>query len=339
MGSVRILNTPPSESKKKKTMNRTITNTIILGLSIFILWGCNQQDPKRKIGYIQITEDPVLNLAKKGLFQAFADSGFTDGENIRIIDHNANGDLSLIISILQSFQSQGVELIITNSTPCMVSAAQIITHIPIVFTVSFGPEQVGLKTTPDNLYGYYDPFDTDGFISMMLQCVPELKKVGMPYNNAEPNSEYSANALSRVLNTLGIEVVTTPVNSANDILIAGQYLAAQQVDAIVVAADNTVYNGLNALANVASQEKIPLFVTDAYQSQKGAAIGMGVNYERWGYLSGIKAIKLLKNQPVQPKIEPIQEIEVYINQEACKKQNVTVPPELREMDRKSIVIQ
>ncbi len=308
-------------------------NTIILCLLSVTILACNQNKPTRKIGYVQITEDPVLNLAKKGLFQALADSGFTDGENIRIIDNNANGDLSLIISILQSLKSQGVELIMTNGTPCMVSAAQIITDIPVVFTVSFGPEQVGLKTIPDNLYGYYDPFDTDRFISMMLKCVPALKKVGLPYNNAEPNAEYSTNKFTNALNNMGIEVVKASITSANDILTAGQYLASQKVDAIVVAADNTVYLGLNALARVASESEIPLFVTDSYQAQKGAAIGMGIDYEEWGYLSGTKAIKLLKKQPVKTKIEPITKIHVYINEEACEEQNITVPPDLLEIDK------
>ncbi len=74
-----------------------------------LLFCCSPKEKKTTIGYIQITEDEVLNKAKKGLFDALSDSGFIDGQNIRIIDNNAQGDLSMIPTILQSFKSQGVD--------------------------------------------------------------------------------------------------------------------------------------------------------------------------------------------------------------------------------------
>ena len=309
---------------------------LIAAFVILSTLACTQGEKKIKIGYIQITEDPVLNTAKEGLFKALADSGFIDGQNIRIIDNNANGDLSMIITILQSLQSQGVDMIITNSTPCMVSAAQIIKEIPVVFTVAFSPEQVKLKSTPENLYGVYDPYNSTDFVSLMQKFIPGLKKVGLPFNNAEANAEFSAKKLSAEFNARGIEVITANVNSPNDIINAGQYLADKNVDALLAAADNTVYLGLNALANIADEKEIPLFVTDPNQSEKGAAVGMGVNYERWGYLSGQKAVELLKGRTLNKKIEPITEMEFIINQKAATAQKLQIPQDILEKATKVI---
>jgi putative ABC transport system substrate-binding protein len=313
-----------------------IRHFLIAAFVILSTLACTQGEKKIKIGYIQITEDPVLNTAKEGLFKALADSGFIDGQNIRIIDNNANGDLSMIITILQSLQSQGVDMIITNSTPCMVSAAQIIKEIPVVFTVAFSPEQVKLKSTPENLYGVYDPYNSTDFVSLMQKFIPGLKKVGLPFNNAEANAEFSAKKLSAEFSTRDIEVITTIVNSPNDIINAGQYLADKNVDALLAAADNTVYLGLNALANIADEKEIPLFVTDPNQSEKGAAVGMGVNYERWGYLSGQKAVELLKGRTLNKKIEPITEMEFIINQKAATAQKLQIPQEILEKATKVI---
>jgi putative ABC transport system substrate-binding protein len=313
-----------------------IRHFLIAAFVILSTLACTQGEKKIKIGYIQITEDPVLNTAKEGLFKALADSGFIDGQNIRIIDNNANGDLSMIITILQSLQSQGVDMIITNSTPCMVSAAQIIKEIPVVFTVAFSPEQVKLKSTPENLYGVYDPYNSTDFVSLMQKFIPGLKKVGLPFNNAEANAEFSAKKLSAEFNARGIEVITANVNSPNDIINAGQYLADKNVDALLAAADNTVYLGLNALANIADEKEIPLFVTDPNQSEKGAAVGMGVNYERWGYLSGQKAVELLKGRTLNKKIEPITEMEFIINQKAATAQKLQIPQEILEKATKVI---
>jgi putative ABC transport system substrate-binding protein len=307
-------------------MRQLTISTICLAL--LVLSACNGGIKKTTIGYVQITEDAVLDAAKAGVFKALSDSGFVSGQNIRVIDNNAQGDLSMITTILQSFKTQNVDLIITNSTPCMVAAAQSVSGIPVVFTVSFSPGQVKMKSTPTNLYGVFDPLDAARFVSVMQECMPALKRVGLPYNNSEPNAEYSANVFTAEFQKRGIEVVKASVNSANDLVMVAQYLKGQNPDAIIVAADNTVYMGLGVLAKMADESKIPLFVTDPLQAVKGAAIGMGVNYERWGYLSGLKAVDILKGRAIQEPIEPITEIDLIINKKACDAQGLVLPQSL-----------
>jgi len=299
--------------------------TVAAVSSLFVLSACSQGEKKIKIGYVQITQDEVLDTAKAGVFAALKDEGFVDGKNVKILDNNAQGDLSTIATIIQSLQSQGVDLIITNSTPCMVAAAQSVSNTPVVFTVAFGPEQVGMKSIPPNLYGVYDPLDARNYVSMMLECLPKLHRVGLPFNNSEPNAEYSAKVFSAEFERRGIAVVKATVNSANDLTMVGQYLTGQRIDVLIAAADNTVYMGLNALARIADESKIPLFVTDPHQARKGAAIGMGVNYQRWGYRSGQKAADILKGRAATAKIEPIVETELLINKKACAAQGLIVP--------------
>jgi putative ABC transport system substrate-binding protein len=299
---------------------------LIIIFALVILSACQTAPRKITIGYVQITQDAVLDQAKAGVFRALADSGFIDGQNIKMIDNNAQGDLSMINMILQSFQSQSVDLIITSSTPCMVAAAQLVRTIPVVFTVAFGPDQVGMKTIPDNLYGYYNPLYAAEFADLVIECIPDLKRIGIPYNNAEPNAEYSVKIFSSEFSKRGITLVKASVSSSNDILQAGQYLAGQQIDALVVASDNTLYLGLPVLAKVAAEQHIPLFVTDPSYAEKGAAVGFGVNYGQWGYQSGLKAVEILKGRATSPnRIEPIHKNDLIINLKACADQGLTIP--------------
>ena len=311
---------------------------ILLSIMIIVtLIACQQAPRKITIGYVQITQDPVLDAAKAGVFRALADSGFVKGENIKVLDNNAQGDLSMINMMLQSFLSQNVDLIITNSTPCMAAAAQTIRNIPVVFTVAFGPEQIGMKTIPENLYGIYDPMNVTAFADLMQECLPNLKRIGIPYNNAEPNAEYSVKVLSKEFSARGISLVTASVTSTNDIIQAGQYLAGQQIDAFVAAADNTIYLGLPVLAKLATEQKIPLFVTDPMQTEKGAAIGLGVDYFQWGYLAGLKAVEILKGRaPLRNKISPIQTGDLTINVKACAEQGLLIPEKVLTRARQVI---
>ena len=304
-------------------------NSIVLLFLMILVSACNGGPGKITVGYVQINEDVVLNVAKEGVFEALADSGFIVGETIKLIDNNAQGDLSMIITILQSLQARGVDLIITNSTPCMVAAAQLISDIPVVFTVTFGPSQMGLKTVPDNIYGFYDPLDSKNFADMLLEILPRTKRIGIPYNNAEPNASYSAEKFSKEFESRGIEVVKSSLTSVNDIVMVGQNLLAQKIDALIVTADNTVYSGLNALSKIAGEANVPLFVSDPLQAEKGAAVGMGVNYRQWGYLSGLKAVEILRGRTPAKRIEAIEGTDFVINEKACMDQMLFVPPAIK----------
>ena len=56
---------------------------LFLGILILVtLFGCQSTSNKITIGYVQITQDPVLDAAKTGFFRALADSGYIPREKI-----------------------------------------------------------------------------------------------------------------------------------------------------------------------------------------------------------------------------------------------------------------
>lgn len=307
-------------------MRKTLFLLTIL-LTAVGFFSCNEKKGLTTIGYIQIAQDPSLDYGKNGFLKALKDSGYVDGENIKIIDNNAQGDLSMIPTIIQNFISQNVDVIVTNGTPCMISASQLVKNIPVVFTVSFSPEDMGISPVPDNLYGTYDPYDVKSFADLILTLKPGLKKIGLPYNNTERNAEYSAKKMISEFRSRGIEVVTTSVTSPNDIQTAGNYLCDRNVEAVIVAADNVVNLGQSLLGKICNEKGIPLFVSEPMNAEKGAAVGYGVNYTSWGYQSGLKTIELIRGNTIraEKKIEPLKDMMLLINKTALKKQHLIIP--------------
>ncbi len=312
--------------------------SIVAAAVLMLLSGCQPGEKKITIGFVQISPDPVLDAARDGVYKALSDSGFIDGQNIKIVEKNAQSDLSMINMILQSFQSQNVDMVITNSTPCMNAAASAIKGIPVVFTVAFSPDQIGLKNPPATLTGVYDELKVKEIVDLMFECIPGLKRVGFPYNNAEPNAEYAARVLDKEFAARGIEVIHAAVNSTNDILQSSQYLVGKKIDALVAAADNTVYLGLNALVKIATENKIPVFVTDPMQAEKGAMIGIGSNYSDWGYQSGLKAVEILKGKkPAETPIEPTRKYQMTVNKKTADAIGLVIPQSV--LDRADKIIQ
>jgi len=311
--------------------NSTIMKRILFITLICILAvSCGKKSDITTIGYLQIAQDPSLDNAKESFFKALKDSGFINGTNIKILDNNAQGDMSMIPTILQSFISQNVDIIVTNGTPCMISASQMVKEIPVVFTVSFSPKDMGIKTVPDNIYGVYDSYNVSKFADLITSLIPNIKTVGLPYNNSERNAEFSAKRIISELTKRNIYVMTASVNNTNDIINAGNYLKDKRVEAIIIAADNVVNLGQGILGKICCENKIPFFVTEPMNSAEGAAIGYGISYKHWGYQSGLKVIDLIKGRtiPEDEKIVPLKNMTLLINNYTAKKQGLSIPDSL-----------
>jgi ABC-type uncharacterized transport system substrate-binding protein len=83
------------------------------------LTACNQYQKKITIGYVQITQDPVLDAAKAGVFRALSDSGFVIGQKIKVIDNNAQGDMPTANTIARTIVNEKFNIVVTISTPAL----------------------------------------------------------------------------------------------------------------------------------------------------------------------------------------------------------------------------
>ena len=310
-----------------------IKNKFLLAMAVMISFFSACGHPARSdlysLGIVQITENPLLDEARIALVSTLQDSGLVDGQNIKIIYRNAQGEIPNISLILQSFRTAHVDMIVTVGTPCLVAAAQTIHDIPIVFTVAFSPEQVGLVLSDSNVSGVYDPLDMEYFVGMIKSVLPNCRRLGLPFNPAEANSRYAADRLISECQKSGLKIETVAVASSNDVLLAAQALSQRHIDAFIVAADNTIALAMDALVKVSSAHKIPIFLTEPGEVRKGALSGVGVSYNNWGRESGALAATIINgHSPRKPRIRPATCKSIIINQKTAWQFNLALPPEL-----------
>ncbi|MFS8630818.1 MAG: BMP family ABC transporter substrate-binding protein, partial [Bacillales bacterium] len=77
----------------------------------------SEGDESVTIGINQLVEHPSLDAAREGFMQAFADNGYTEGDNVTFDVQNAQGDQSTATSIANKFASDGVDLVLAIATP------------------------------------------------------------------------------------------------------------------------------------------------------------------------------------------------------------------------------
>src|SRR5690348_7124958 len=115
----------------------------ILTALIILFAGLNYKLTSKKssselpiIAVTQIIDHFTLDQVRQGMIKELADHGYVDGNNIRIIYENANGNMSLAAQISNHFVKMHPKVIIALSTPSaqMLMQPSQAAKIPLIFT-------------------------------------------------------------------------------------------------------------------------------------------------------------------------------------------------------------
>ena len=292
----------------------------------------SEGDESVTIGINQLVEHPSLDAAREGFMQAFADNGYTEGENVTFDVQNAQGDQSTATSIANKFASDGVDLVLAIATPAAQATAQAITDIPVLITAVTEPVEAGLveswEAPGSNVTGTSDLNPVADQLSLIPEIAPDAKTVGIVYSSGEVNSEVQVELAQEAADELGLELELATVSNKSEVLQAAQSLAGN-VDAFYVPTDNTIVDALESMIQVAEDSQIPLIVGEGDSVERGGLATWGINYEKLGYQTGEMAIKILEGEnPAEMPVETLEDIELSINVSAAERMGVDIPQEL-----------
>ncbi|KUK40468.1 MAG: Uncharacterized protein XD69_1482 [Clostridia bacterium 62_21] len=263
----------------------------LVALLVVAVAGCGQSGPQSGgekkvpvVGVTQIVRHPALDLDYQGFVDQMAKEGFVDGETVKIIFKDAQGDPNLAKTIADQFVADKVDAILSITTPSSQAAAQAAkgTGIPVVFIAVSDAVGAGLikeigKPTGTNITGVYSADPVEQQMDLIEEVVPNVKRLGLIYNAGEDNSVSNANRIKAYVKNKNWQVIEATVTGTSDVQAAAQSLVGR-VDAVFVPQDNTVIAALEALLQVCRTNKIPFFCGDT-ESVKRGAIGTVGNDE------------------------------------------------------------
>ena len=280
---------------------------------------------KFTIGICQLVQHAALDAATQGFEDALTASF---GENVTFDFQNAQGDSATCATITNGFVSAGVDLIMANATPAL-QAAQSAT-IPVLGT-SVTEYGVALGLTDfdgvvgGNISGTSDLAPLDQQAEMIVEWMPEAKKVGLLYCSAEANSQYQVDIVQAALEALGLTCTQYPFSDTNDMASVTQ-TAADNSDVLYVPTDNTIANNTGIVDNIC-HGKIPVFA-----GEEGVCSGCGVatlsiSYYDLGVTTGQMAVKILTGESnvAEMPIEYAPQFTKKYNPAACEALGLTVP--------------
>jgi putative ABC transport system substrate-binding protein len=295
----------------------------------------NSQDKKSyKISISQIVEHPSLDATKEGFLAALKDAGFVEGENLSVDFNTAQGDQTNNLSIAQKIAGAKADLALGIATP----SAQALVNAydkagnkaPVLFAAVTDPLDAKLVTNLDapgaNVTGASDT-NPDAVIQIMdfiAANFPDVKKVGVVINKGEPNAVVMTANAKQALAKHNIELVEAAVTNTSEVKQAGESLVGK-VDAMFITLDNVVVSGVDALLQLAKENKIPFFSSDRDTVEKGAFATVGFKYYDHGYQVGQMAAEILNGKnPGEMKVTTPDKLDLILNLKAAADQGITV---------------
>lgn len=303
--------------------------------------GCEQKQDLPIIGFADAFEDETLALARDGFFQALEDQGFSEKqENIKIIQRNAQGDIPALSQIMNYFIAQKVTLIAANPTITTITAVQKTADIPVFMMVAGTPENMQLTDkegkAPKNLFGVAETLDyiDTSFLMIASLISPKHSKlrIGMIYNQSEPQSVSALERIQAVAKSSNMEVLAMPVNNSADAQMVTQALLSKGIDAFFANPDNTVFASFETILKNCQGKGVPVFSSEAGLVSRGAVAAFGADIYQWGYQSGLQAARFLHSGSTEDlSIEIVKERKRVFNKEAAEAFGITMPKDFEAL--------
>jgi putative ABC transport system substrate-binding protein len=305
---------------------------LVFFLILSILFSCNSSEKKSgvpTIGFLDAFEDATIAKAKDGFYDALKQNGFNeDSGTIKIIYRNAQGDIPTLTQAVDYFISQKVELIATNPTLSTITAVQKTKDIPVFMMVAPSPRLAGLADSnghpPKNLFGVYETLGyIDTSVALIKAVVPNVKTIGIIFNQSEPQSRAALKEIKIVCNHLDLVLVALPVNNSSETQLVMASLLEKNIDAFFAMPDNVVFSSFEIIAKSCADKKVPVFTSEAGLVQRGAVAAYGADMYQWGFQCGEQAAKYLKQgntNGILPELVKVRK-RIY-NAETAKQYNI-----------------
>ena len=267
-----------------------------------VLVGCSRVSKPGTpvVGFLDFVQDDTLAQARRGFITALDEHGFSEKKGtIEFVYRCAQGDQPTLIMACKDLVSQRPALIATCPTLSTIVAARQTRDIPILMMVSPRPDIVGLTSTggafQSNLLGAYETLDYLKEAPVIIhQLTPDVRKVGLVYNPAEPQSVLALKVIRKAFAEEGLSLDVAPVDSTTDAVIVAQAQIARGAQAFFAMPDNTVFASFEGLKKVCNEARIPIFTSESGLAARGALAAYGADFYAWGQQVGAQAASILE---------------------------------------------
>ena len=317
-------------------MKRREFITLLGGAATVWPFTAHAQQPGKlpTIGYLGQSTLAVESQRVAALVQRLRELGWTEGRNVAIEYRWGEGRSERAAEIAAEFVRIKVDVIVTSGTPQVIAAKQATSLIPIVFASAGDPVGSGLVASlarpGGNVTGLSSQMtDTAAKrLEFLREVVPSLRRLAIMVNVSNPLAVLEMVEAQAAVATLGLEVITSEIRRAEDIVPAFEAFNGR-ADALYVITDplmNTFRIRTNTLA---LGSRLPTMYGTREFVEAGGLMSYGSNFADQFRRAAHYVDKILRGaKPGDIPVEQPTKFDLVVNLTTAKALGLTVPPSL-----------
>ncbi len=314
----------------KKTITKVLAAGMVLSMTAAAGAAVSAEEASYDIGICQLVQHPALDAATEGFKTALTDAL---GDRVTFDEQNASGDSATCSTIVNTFVTNGADLILANATAALQAAVSATGDIPIlgtsvsVYSVALGvPDDQWTGASGINVSGTSDLAPLDEQAAMFAELLPDVKKVGIVYCSAEPNSVYQADTVQAALEEAGAECTVYTFADSNDIA-SVVTKASEECEALYIPTDNTAASNTEVINNICEPAGIPIIAGEEGICDGCGIATLSIDYFDLGYKTGEMAVEILEEgaDPAEMEIAHAPQFVKKYDAERCEALGIEVP--------------
>jgi putative tryptophan/tyrosine transport system substrate-binding protein len=242
-------------------------------------------EPIRRVGLLNTSgEDDKVAATRFAAFKSrLRELGWTEGKNLRIDVRFGNNNGERIRQAATELIAVAPDAIVSTTSTTTRALADATLTIPIVAAVSGDPIALGvtknLSRPTENMTGFTTFNDTVAAkrLEMLRELVPRMNTAALMWVPTNPQQVLLETQTKKAAKLLQIELLSLPIQAANDIAPALAMAHDHHASAIIVAADPvTIANG-RAIIEGCMSLKLPAIHNYETETKNGALMSYGID--------------------------------------------------------------
>jgi putative ABC transport system substrate-binding protein len=290
-----------------------------------------QQSTMPVIGFLNGSSSEGYAPRVAAFRQGLEEAGYVEGRNVAIEFRWAEGHYDRLPEMAADLARRQVSVIAAN-TPANLIAKATTGTIPIVFTTSSDPVQIGLVASMNRPGGNVTGVSQLNVevgpkrLELAHELMPSAIDVTLLVNASNPTAAIIENGMQAAAISLGLRLHV--INASSDAEVETAFAGFAQLKAgVLVIGTDAFFNGLiERLATLATRYAVPTIYQYSEFAAAGGLMSYGGNVNDSYHLAGLYTGRILKGEkPADLPVQQSTKVELIVNLKAAKALGITVP--------------
>jgi putative tryptophan/tyrosine transport system substrate-binding protein len=296
-----------------------------------------QQSSARLVGILSPLSPSAAASPSFAIFrQTLLDLGYVEGRSISLEYRWADGDSARLADFAAELVNLKADVIFcAPGTTTATAAKRATATIPIVFVGVGDPVGAGLVESLGHPGGnatglVNESQDIAGKqIEILKEAVPDLSRMGVLWRPSNPSYHNLIRRFDDVVRATGVKVVLISAETVTDLVTAFTTMKKQQINGLLVQADELFIREGKRIVELAAAYKIPAIYRIGEQAAAGGFMAYGPSIPNMYREGALLVDRILKGaKPGDLPVEQPTKIALVINLKTAKSLGITLPASL-----------